>query len=178
MLDKYYFTDKEADMLRKSIGILVDTRENENSHITNWFDKKKIKWKSKALERGDYSFYIPQNEQLNIPRDIYFDKEIIIERKGSLEELAGNLSKERDRFEKELALAPANKVLLIENANYDDIVRGNYNFTKYSAKSFWGSIHSFWHKYNIPIIFMPDKEYSGIFIKGFFEYYLKSIIRN
>ena len=87
MLDKYYFTESEQKELIKSIGILVDTRELYNQHITDWFDKKEIKWRSKALKQGDYSFYIPANDNLNIPRDIYYDKEIVIERKASLEEL-------------------------------------------------------------------------------------------
>lgn len=107
---------------------------------------------------------------------MYFDKKIIVERKGSLEEISGNLTKERDRFEKELSLAPRTKVVVIENANYSDVVTGNYN-TKYNNKSFWSSIHSMWHKYNVPIIFMPDHTYTGFFIRGFFEYYLKNYLR-
>lgn len=176
MLDKYYFTESEQKELIKSIGILVDTRERSNQHITDWFDKKEIKWRSKALKQGDYSFYIPANDNLNIPRDIYYDKEIVIERKASLEELSNNLTNERDRFEKELTLAPKTKVLLIENASYADVVEGNYR-SEYNKKSYWASLHSFWHKYNIPIFFMPDNKYSGLFIKGYFEYYLKNNLR-
>lgn len=146
MLSKYKYTDKEIEELIKSIVILVDTREKQNSHLIEYWDKKGILYKKKSLDYGDYSFYIPQNEELNIPRDIYFDKEIVVERKASLEEISNNLTKERDRFEKELCLAPKTKVLLIENANYSDIATGNYN-TQYNKKSFWASIHSFWFKY-------------------------------
>ena len=176
MLSKYKYTDKEIEELIKSIVILVDTREKQNSHLIEYWDKKGILYKKKSLDYGDYSFYIPQNEELNIPRDIYFDKEIVVERKASLEEISNNLTKERDRFEKELCLAPKTKVLLIENANYSDIATGNYN-TQYNKKSFWASIHSFWFKYNIPIFFMPDNKWSGLFIRGYFEYYLKNYIR-
>jgi hypothetical protein len=119
---------------------------------------------------------LPANDKLSIPRCMYFDKKIIIERKASLEEVSGNLTKERDRFEKELCLAPKTKVLLIENANYSDVATGNYD-TKYSKKSFLGSLHSFWFKYNIPIIFMPDNRFSALFIKKYFEYYLKNYLR-
>ena len=176
MLSKYKYTDKEIEELIKSIVILVDTREKQNSHLIEYWDKKGILYKKKSLDYGDYSFYIPQNEELNIPRDIYFDKEIFVERKASLEEISNNLTKERDRFEKKLCLAPKTKVLLIENANYSDIATGNYN-TQYNKKSFWASIHSFWFKYNIPIFFMPDNKWSGLFIRGYFEYYLKNYIR-
>ena len=155
--------------------ILVDTREKKIDHITDYFDKAKISYKSKALPYGDYSFMIPKNEALSIPRDLVFHNNIIIERKGSLEELSGNLTKERDRLEKELALAPPHKVMIVENANYSDVVTGNYD-TKYNNKSYWASIHSLWHKYNVPIIFMPDNSYTGFFIRGYFEYYLKNYI--
>ena len=67
-------------------------------HITSYFDKAKIPYKKKALQYGDYSFLIPKNEDLSIPRDLVFHNEIVIERKGSLEELSGNLTKERDRL--------------------------------------------------------------------------------
>ena len=141
MLNFYKYTDKEKDELVSSMIILVDTREKQ-THIMESFDQYKINYQRKALDYGDYSFMIPKNETLNIPRDIYFDKLVCIERKGSLEELSGNLTKERDRLEKELCLAPKTKVLLIENANYSDVVDGKYN-TQYNRKSFLGSLHSF-----------------------------------
>lgn len=162
--------------LISSMIILVDTREKVNDHILEYFDKKNITYKKKALDYGDYSFMIPANEKLSIPRDLYFINKVIVERKASLEEISNNLTKERDRFEKELCLAPKTKVLLIENANYSDIATGNYN-TQYNKKSFWASIHSFWFKYNIPIFFMPDNKWSGLFIRGYFEYYLKNYLR-
>lgn len=176
MISLYKYTDKEIDEMISSLIILVDTREKNNIHITESFDKNKISYKKKALDYGDYSFAIPKNEGLSLPRDIYFDKQICIERKGSLEELSGNLTRERDRFEKELCLAPKEKVLLVENANYSDIALGNYQ-TQYNKKSFLASIHSFWFKYHIPIFFMPDNKFSGLFIKKYFEYYLKNYMR-
>ena len=78
--------------------------------------------------------------------------------------------------EKELSLAPKEKVLLIENANYSDVANGNYD-TQYNKKSFLASLHSFWFKYNIPVFFMPDNKYSALFIKKYFEYYLKNYLR-
>lgn len=106
--------------------ILVDTRERQADHIISIFDKNGISYKKKALEYGDYSFAFPKNETLSIPRDMYFNKKICIERKACLEEISGNLTKERDRFEKELSLAPKEKVLSIENANYSDVAKLQY----------------------------------------------------
>ena len=176
MISCYKYTDKEIDELVNSMVILVDTREKNADHITDSFDKNKIAYKKKALDYGDYSFLLPANEKLSIPRDMMFDTKVVVERKGSLEEISGNLTNGRDRFEKELCLAPKTKVLLIENANYSDVATGNYQ-TQYNKKSFLASLHSFWFKYNTPIMFMPDNSYSALFIKKYFEYYLKNYIR-
>ena len=176
MIDKFKYTDKEIDTIVKSMVILVDTREKVNDHILQAFDKAKINYKVKALDRCNYSFYIPANETLNIPRDLYFDKEVAIERKASLDEIANNWTKERDRFEKEMALAPKTKVLLVENSTYQDIIKGNYR-SQYDKKAFLATLHSFWFRYNMPVFFMPDKKDSALFIKKYFEYYLKEYLR-
>ena len=176
MIRNYKFTDTEIDELVRSMVILHDTREKSNDHIIDFYEKKKIPHMRKALHYGDYSFYVPKNEGLGIFRDIYFDKDIVIERKASLEELSNNFTRERDRLEKEFALAPTNKVVLIENSTYSDLVTGNYN-SKYNKKSYWATLHSFWHKYKIPFFFMPNNEHSALFIRGYFEYYLKTILR-
>lgn len=156
--------------------ILIDTKEKVFNHITDYFDRKNVNHKKKALNYGDYSFMVPANEKLCIQRDIYFDNKVCIERKASLEEISGNLSKDRARFEKELSLAPDTKVILLENANYSDIADGNYK-TQYNKKSFIGSLHSFWFKYNVPIFFMPNNKYSGLFIRLYFEYYFKNYLK-
>ena len=101
----------------------------------------------------------------------------MVERKASLDELAGNVTKERDRIKKELALAPPNKILVIENGSYADMVNGNYR-SEYSSKSYYGTVHSFWHEFNMPIIFMPDNKLTGLFIVGYFKYYLRNKIKH
>ena len=155
--------------------ILVDTREheNKNNHILSYFDSKKIPWKKMKLEHGDYSFCVPANIELGILRDLYFTNKICIERKASLTEWAGNLTDDRSAVKKKFALAPAKTILLIENGSYADMVNGNYH-SNYSAKSYWGSFHSIWHEFDVPIIFMPDPNYTGMFIRGYFTYYLRN----
>ena len=176
VLYQYKYTDKEIEEIIKSMVILIDTREKQIDHITKYFDKAKLTYKKKALPYGDYSFLIPQNDNLSIQRDLLFYNDIVIERKGSLEELSGNLTKERDRLEKELALAPRNKVLIVENANYSDVINGNYK-TEYSNKSYWASLHTLWHRYDIPMFFIPDHNYTGFFIRGYFSYYLRNLLK-
>lgn len=176
ILSLYKYTDKELEQLVKSIVILVDTREKQNAHIIEWLDKKKIPHRSKALSNGDYSFYVPANPDLNIDRDLYFDHEIMIERKGSLEELSGNFSQQRARFEEEMATYSGLKYLLVENANYQDVVDGKYD-TKFSNKAYLASLHTFNQRYGLQLMFMPDPSYSGWFLYGVFTYYLKHKLR-
>ena len=176
ILENYRYTQKEQDELLRSITIVCDTREQKNEHITSYFDSKKIPWISKKLPFGDYTFLIPKNEELGISRDLWFDKVCIIERKNSLDEISSCFTGSRDRLKKEFALAPENKMMIIENASYSDMVLGNYD-TKYDAKSFWASYHSFWSEFNLPIMFIPDKKYTGMFIRGHFYYYVRNIIK-
>lgn len=176
MLDKYYYTDKEIDKICKSIVILVDTREQKNQHITDWFDQHKIAWKLKALKNGDYSFMIPTTPELNIDRDLYFDHEIMIERKHDLDEIASNFTTNRSRFEEELATFAGKKYLLLENATYDDIVTNRYR-SKISVKSFLATVHTFNHRYNLEFTYMPKSSFSGAWIYGTCLYYLKNYLR-
>ena len=108
--------------------IICDTREHEgkNQHILEWFDSKKIPWIKSKLDYADYSCMLPRNPELGIPRDLWFDKEIAVERKANLDEYANNCVDDRNRIKKEFSQAPPNKVLLIENATYADMMNGNY----------------------------------------------------
>lgn len=177
MFELYRYTDKETQALINSMIILYDTREHDgkNDHILKVFDKMKVQYRRKKLDYGDYSFMIPANEELGIQRDLDFSKKIMIERKASLDELASNLTKERDRIKKELALAPQTKVLLIENATYSDVLNGNYR-SEYAAKAYWATLHSFWHEFGMPVMFMPNPTESAYFIRGFFQYWLKNYL--
>ena len=177
MLDRRKYTDKEMDALLKSMVVLIDKREKVNNHITDWFDKKKLPYTKMTLPSFDYSFMLPKNEDLGITHDQLFYNDCGIERKNSLEELSGNFSQGRVAFNDEFSRSRCkNKHLLIEGANYQDIVSGNYN-TQYNSKSFLGSLHSFKTKYDLNIMFMPDKQCSATYILATFQYYLRFLVK-
>ena len=177
MLNRRKYTDKEIDALLKSMVVLIDTREKKNENITSWFDKKKIAYKPFCLPSFDYSFMLPKNEELGVSHDCYFYNDCSIEKKNSLEELSGNFSQGRVAFNDEFSRSRCkSKHLLIEGANYQDIVSGNYN-TQYNSKSFLGSLHSFEAKYDLHVMFMPDKQCSATYILATFQYYLRFIIK-
>ena len=74
------FTDKEIKAIKNNITILVDTREQKNQHILDFFDKKNIKYRVHKLDYGDYSCMIPADTINGQVNDIYFDRDIVIER--------------------------------------------------------------------------------------------------
>jgi ERCC4-type nuclease len=177
MLELYRFkTDKQLKEVLKSIQILVDTREQSHQHILDVLDKKKISWISHKLDHGDFSFMLPANEEFGITRDLYFDKKVVVERKGCLEEVSGNFTNDRARIEKELSLYKGEMHLLIEGAGYSDIANGNYN-TKYNPKSFLATWHSFTSRYGLNYMFINDKEHSAMFIYYVMYYYLRNILK-
>lgn len=177
MLNRKKYTDKELEQLLKSMVILIDSREKVNKHITDWFDKKKVPYKTMCLPSFDYSFMLPKNEELDIEFDQIFWNDCAIERKGSLEELSGNFSQGRNNFNDEFSRSRCKrKHLLIENGSYHDILTGNYN-TKYNSKSYLGSLHSFETKYDLHVRFMPDKEESATYILATFQYYLRYLLK-
>jgi len=174
---RYEYTDKELREIIKSLVILVDTREQENLHIIEFLTKKKIQIKSKKLDFGDYSFFLPKNSDLSINRDIYFDKQIVVERKGSLSELAGNLTADRERFEKELIRKKDTKMhLLIEGGDWLKINQGMYR-SDYKPQSFLATLYAYMARYDISINF-TTKELAGQFIYSTFYYFLREYLNN
>jgi ERCC4-type nuclease len=174
LISGYQYTDAEEKLLLKSITILVDTREKENKHVTDYFDKKGIKWINKGLKSGDYSFMIPVNNELGIIRDIYYSNSLIIERKNSLDELATNFTKNRDRFTAEFSRTNAKLILLIENASFDKMIAHNYR-SQLNEKAFMASLFAFQHRYNINVNFV-DTANAGLFIHANCYYFLKEQI--
>lgn len=177
MIEYYRYTDKEVKTLLKSIVVLVDTREQQNSHILGWFDEKKISYKIEKIDTADYSFILPSNPELGIARDLYFTDKISIERKANLEELSGNFTNDRTRIESEFIRHKGKMILLIEKATYEDIVNHNYK-TDYQPTSYLATLHSFSERYNIPFTFMKENKYSGEFIYRTFYYWLRNYLLN
>jgi ERCC4-type nuclease len=171
----YKYTTKEKKQLLQDMVILVDSREKKNRHILEAFDTAGIRYEIHKLDCGDYSFMLEANEELGISRNMYFDSEIIIERKANLEELSTNLTKERARFEKELATAPKEKMLLIEDASYTELLMGHYD-TQFSSAAYTATLHAFWFRYHCPFIFVNSLD-TGEFILNHFVRYLLERLR-
>lgn len=178
----YYFTQGEKKELIKSLVYIIDTREKENKHIIEYFDTKKLPHKVRALPAGDYSVMLPQNEELGIMRDIYLNSSaelgIMIERKNSLEELAGNLGKNRDRFESELErMGKAEKHLVVEKGDWGKIRKGMYQ-SELGSKAYYESLLTFQSRYNLHIHFPESREESAALIHAILRRKVCELISN
>lgn len=170
------YSDAEIkEILNNHLGIIIDKREKENGHIVEWLENKKIKYKLKTLDVGDYVAYIEPNDIINNKRDIMFNK-TIVERKNGLNELVGNLTDKTDRFERELQKSMNKNVLLIiEDGTYKDIVKHNY-ISKYNPKAFIARMNSFENKYKVNFNFI-EKELSGHWIYSKLYYAVRNLLK-
>ena len=166
MIKKY--TDSELKAELSKLLIICDTRENVNDHITKHFDKKKIPYKTRKLDTGDYSAMLG---------DLSLERDIVIERKHNLDEICGNFTADRERFEREFMRAKAygTKVfLIIECASWTDVFLGNYR-SKLDPKSLVASLFSWMAKFNITILFCKPEE-TGKLIYLILHYYAREML--
>lgn len=105
----------------------------------------------RKLDTGDYSAQIG---------DMTLERSVAIERKHNLDELCGNMTVDRDRFEREFLRAKAHGLhifLIVENASWTDVFLGNYR-SKLSSKSLVGSILSWLARFDVTLIFCKPDE--------------------
>ena len=175
-MKQYKFSTEEIKKLTKQMVVLVDSREKKNNHILDYFDKQGIAYQIGALEYGDYSFMIPASAA---DEDIFFHRDIVVERKASLEELSGNLAQERERFEKEFLKAGNDgcKVYLMVEApgGYSDIIGHKYR-TEFTPAAYMASLKTFEHRFDANIQFISS-EYAGYYIVSTFQYYAREILK-
>lgn len=161
---RYKFTDTEIKkLLKENFMILYDTREQVNEHVLYYFDSKSIPYKKQKIDEGDYTAIITARPEMGINRDLYFP--IGVERKNSIDELAGNLAEKTDtrddiRFERELMRAKVKNIkmfLIIEDPDgLENIRNGNYR-SQYNKKAFMGKFSSINDKYLNGTVFCGNK---------------------
>ena len=172
------FSDADIKEILKGFVLLVDTREQENKHITYYCEKRNIEYKKQALDTGDYSFMIKPNFELNID-EMNFSNIFAIERKNSVDELSGNLTSGRDAFENELIRAQCLKrfILIIEDSQaITSILNENYR-SKLNPNAFFASLNSLSTRHGFSY-FQCDKAETPSFIYAQFTYYLRNYLLN
>ena len=175
-MKQYRFSVEELKKLTKNLVVLVDSREKKNNHILSYFTKQGIAYQKTKLDYGDYSFYIPAQAA---GQDIYFHRDIVVERKASLEELSGNLAQERERFEREFLKAGNDgcKVYLMieEPGGYSSVIGHKYR-TDLRPAAYMASLKTWEHRFGANVQFI-DKQYSGYYIVSTFQYYAREVLK-
>lgn len=165
------------DKLLKNMVVIVDTRENKTKGAIEYFQKRKVPYKFRKLDFGDYSCELQKNDDLGLPVDISLEKNVVIELKKDLEELSNNLTHKRTEFENEFIRAKEHNCdvhLVIEKGSWEDILNHKYN-TNFNEKSFYNSLLSFQKKYDLKIHFVNDKM-SGLHILRILQTELKRFL--
>lgn len=175
-MQKYKLSTDEIKKLTNQMVVLVDSREKKNDHILEYFIKQGIAFQMEKLEYGDYSFMIPASVA---GEDIFFHRSIVIERKADLEELSGNLTQQRERFERELLRAGndgAKVYLMIEAPDgFPDVITHKYH-TQFTPAAYMASLKTFEHRFDCHIQFI-DKMYAGYFICSTFRYFCRETLK-
>ena len=155
--------------------VLIDVREKKYSHITDMFDKYGINWERKKLDSGDYSAYIPKDEENNIP-EINLEDELCVERKKDCDEIIQNLTKHRDRFYREFERSGAKIPILIEDS-FKNAVKGYYR-SDIPPKTFLGALFSFVDHNDTFFYFIGDDSLSALWIYDILKYRIRSKLKN
>lgn len=171
-------TDKQKFL--KSVTILCDTREQQNSHIITALDDMGVSHESRKLDFGDYSFKVEDKD---------FSLQCVVERKANVNELWGNISADRERFEKEIATMHAvtgAANLIIENCPDRDFLidfkvpqklmqyQGrkveNIGQLIYSTLQSWGSSN----RYGLTVHYMRGNKGTASLLLSIFYYYYRN----
>lgn len=130
--------------------IFSDSREKENKHILDYFDRHGIEWEKHKLETGDYM--------------VEGKPETVIERKGSLTEMAHNLlTVDRSRFYSEVRRARdagINLIILCEHGGIhglEDVARWKPRFGRASGKKLADAIFKLEIGYGVPTFFCDPR---------------------
>lgn len=178
---RYKFTDAEIKKIQDNLTVIVDSREQRNEHILSYFNRMKIPYRVMKNDFGDYSCYIPARTIDRFTSDIYFDREIAIERKASIDEIAGNLKADAARLTKELAHMNKYSIkyfVFLEDANYyENLIEGNYA-SQYDPKTLDQRIEKGILARYDTILVPIDKKYIGRKIINVLRSYVYELFKN
>ena len=118
------------------------------------WDLKPMATVKTTLQTGDYSSYCGR---------------FVLERKNSVDELISCMTKDRERFERELERMQAFEaaVVLVEGS-YGDLVSGNYR-SQMNKSAALGSLVAWQLRYRIPFFFAENRSNAEEFAKSFFR---------
>lgn len=163
-------TDRELDNVLRDMTVIIDTREKKNDHLLKYFNDNGIKWVCKKLDTADYSFELPNYKHLG------FDRKFLVEKKNSLNEITGNFTSSRERFQREFErIEDEHLHLVIENATWKKVVNGSYR-SKMHPNSLIASLLSWSVRYGFKVWFV-GKDESPMLIYNILRYELAEALK-
>ena len=139
-------------MLKNEMIVVVDTREQKNQHILDYFEENNIQYICEKLDSGDYSFDIVGYPELS--------RKYCIEKKNGIDEICNNFTKKREQFKNEFDRAKENNVtmdIVIENTTWKKIYGGKYR-SNMLPQALSASIFAFARKYKMNFWFVDKSE--------------------
>ena len=165
----------EIDDALKTFSVIVDSREQKWAHIENALKATETPYIKTKLNYGDYTCTAVGTKF----QTISLADKYVIERKRSIDELVGNFTKGRARFDREFKRAMADNAkvfLMIEDANlWRNICNHNYR-SKMPPKALLATLCSWQARFNITVI-SCDPQDSGTIIKGVLWYALRDYLQ-
>lgn len=154
----------ELNEILQTFQIIVDTREQNTPRASERFRAFGAPVSRATLDYGDYcgNILLPAGSLYDTSSRI--SPATVIERKMSLDELAGCFTRSRDRFEREFQRAAdhgARIYLLTENGSWEAIDKHRYR-SKYNPTAFRASLIAWSIRYGIVPIFCKAETSGGL----------------
>lgn len=145
----------EVDAAMNTFRILVDSREHQTKQAEERYEMFGVPYSRATLFYGDYcgTVTLPDRELHDTSGTIR--AACVIERKMSLDELAGCLGRSRERFEREFRRARdenAKIYLLTENGSWEAIMNHRYK-SRLSPQAFFASLTAWAVRYDMTPLF-------------------------
>lgn len=141
----------EVKEVLETFRIIADTREQMTPKATDRFEALGVPIERATLSYGDYAANITLPGGPVCDTSATISAKCVIERKMSLDELAGCFTRGRDRFRREFERASANNAkvyLLVEDASMEGIMNHRYR-SRYNPAAFMASFVAWCVRYDL-----------------------------
>ncbi|MBN1046210.1 ERCC4-type nuclease [Clostridium botulinum] len=178
---EFKFKDKELKKILDNLTIIIDSREQANQHIIDFFNKKKHSYVIEKLDFGDYSCKLPKGSFEGQDRDIYFTRDFVIERKANIDELCGNLKEDSARLKKELAHLNKYNIkylIYIEDLYFEEHLRNGEFRSQYDPKTLMNRLYKGIECEYDTVIVPVDKRIMGSKIYNKFQSWVYALMKH
>lgn len=161
----------EAEECLKRLVYCIDTREQPTKAL-----EKRLEYLQpnvrETLNAGDYT------AKTLLPDGTWFYVPSAVERKMSLTEIAGNLTRERDRFKAEFNRASERGIrlyILIEQASWEAAYSGAYR-SQMKPQSMIASLLTWSARYGCSVLMCERSETGGKLIRDILRYEMREAL--